>query len=181
MSVVDNVANPPDSEPLGRVAEDPEARDSLHEQARGHAWDWFKYHAKQRISMMRFYILSLGGAAGGIGYLLQQQEHCAAATLSLFAALMSFCFMRFDRRVSDLVKLGEKALRYEQNYLAVATGDQAFDICRHADTDRRPWPYSYSEILRLLLVSSCLMFIIGAAYSICQSRHLLFLIHNYHM
>ena len=153
--------------------------DTLHDHAREHAWDWFKYHAEQRISMMRFYILLLGGVAGGIGYLLHNQEHAAAATLSLFAALMSFCFIRFDKRVSDLVKLGEKSLCHEQRFLAEMTGNSAIDICERADVKYKSWPYTYSEILRLLLRSSCTLFVFSMVYSICQSHHALYLIHSH--
>ena len=74
-----------------------------------HAWDWWKYHADQRIALIRFYILTLGGVAAAVGWLLQQHESLLSALISGLGAILSFCFLRLGTRTADLVKL-EKTL-----------------------------------------------------------------------
>jgi hypothetical protein len=71
--------------------------DSARTQALDHAWNWWKYHADQRIAMVRFYLVALGAIAAGIGVLQQQERHVLCALLSLFGALSVFCFLRVDR------------------------------------------------------------------------------------
>jgi hypothetical protein len=147
-------------------------------EALDHAWNWFKYHADQRIAMVRFYIVALGGAAAGIGILFQHEQHFLCTCLSLFTALMSFSFLRIDQRTSDLVKIGENALRSEQSQLAVITGNQAFNMCRQADAKGTVRLYTYGEVFRLLLSSAMAMFLLMALFSLITSKHMLMLIHS---
>jgi hypothetical protein len=68
--------------------------DLARTQALDHAWNWWKYHGDQRITMVRFYLVTLGAIAAGIGVLQQQERHVLSASLSLFGALSAFCFLR---------------------------------------------------------------------------------------
>src|ERR1019366_1473384 len=88
--------------------------DAGRSEALDHAWNWFKFHASQRVAMVRFYLVALGAVAAGIGVLQEQERHVLCASLSLFGSVMSFCFLRIDRRTGILVKLGEQALSSEQ-------------------------------------------------------------------
>jgi hypothetical protein len=165
-----------DGEEKKRVEEDHDAA----KQSLDHAWAWFKYHAEQRVATMRFYVVALGGAAAGVGALNQGGQHMLCGGLSAFAALMSFCFLRMDRRSSDLVKFGEEALQFEQARLATATGNAALEICRKSTVNRRPWPYSFGQIMHLLLRSMILAFMLALIYSVASSEHILMLIHGWH-
>jgi len=75
-----------------------------------HAWRWFEYHANQRMTMIRFYLIVSGAIASGAGYLWISKEYLLSAILSAFGTIASLCFMRLDKRVSGLVKLGEDAI-----------------------------------------------------------------------
>jgi uncharacterized membrane protein YfcA len=116
-----------------------------------HAWTWWKYHADQRITLMKFYIVSLGGIAAGIGLLHQQKEHVLSAILSAFGAFLSFCFIRLDTRTSDLVKIGETALAHEHKRMALQTENEAMHLCIIADRKVRYWPYSYGQVIAAIL------------------------------
>ena len=144
-----------------------DAEDSS-KQALNHAWAWFKYHAEQRVTTMRFYLVALGGSAAGVGALNQAGQHILCGGLSAFGALMSFCFLRMDRRSSDLVKLGEEALKFEQTRLAKATGNAALEICSRSTPQPRPWPYTFGQTMQLLLRSIIVAFVLMALYSVAS-------------
>ena len=138
----------------------------LRQTALDHAWAWWKYHADQRIALVRFYIISLGSIAAGVGFLLQQKERFLAAILSLFGAFLSFCFLRLDTRTSDLVKIGEEALAYEHKQLVSATNNEAMNLCTIADNTRKYWPYSYGQIIATVLSVIIAIFILMAVVSL---------------
>lgn len=123
-----------------------------------HAWNWFKCHADQRMALFRFYVLVIGGLATAVGVLHQQKEDFICVVVSLFAAFVCFCFMRFDKRTSDLVRLGERAMRSEQQRLVRVTGNTDFDIALKADQLTGPWPYTYRRIIRALTLASSGLF-----------------------
>lgn len=143
-----------------------------------HAWDWFKCHADQRIALFRFYVVVIGGLAAGLGVLHQQKEHTVCAVLSLFAALVCFCFAHLDKRTSDLVRLGERAMRSEERKLAIATGNDDFDIALKADGLTGPWPYTYRRVIRVLMFSALLLFVLIALISFAESRHVIVMLHR---
>jgi hypothetical protein len=138
----------------------------LRQTALDHAWSWWKYHADQRIALIRFYILSLGGVAVGVGWLYQRHEHVLCAILSLFGALLSYCFFRLDVRTRDLLKVGEAALAPEQERMAAATGNEAMRLCRSADAQRGNYPYSYRQIIQLVLTTGAALFILMGLLSL---------------
>lgn len=131
-----------------------------------HAWDWWKYHAEQRIALVRFYIISLGGIAAAIGFLYQQKEQVLTAILSIFGAFLSYCFLRLDTRTGDLVKVGEAALAHEHQRMALTTNSTAIHLCAVADNQKKHWPYSYGEIISLVLGAIIAMFILMALFSL---------------
>jgi hypothetical protein len=123
-----------------------------------HAWHWFEYHANQRMTMIRFYIIVAGAIATGIGYLWQAEYYFLVSILSLFGTVTSFAFIRLDKRVSDLVHIGEAALKVTQKELATALGSADMNICVHANANRNAnnsrrqfWPYTYSENIQLII------------------------------
>jgi len=143
-----------------------------------HAWAWFKYHAEQRLTVLRFYILVIGGLATAVGVLHQQKEAFICVLASVFAAFVCFCFMRFDNRSSDLVHLGEGALRSEQRRLAILTKNDDFEMTLKADQLTGGWPYAYGRIIRALLGASLCLFVLFAAISAEESTGLLAIVRD---
>ncbi len=67
---------------------------------------------------------------------------------------------RLDRRTADLVKIGETALKAEQNRLVSETGSESLNIRELADNKKRCFPYSYKVNLGLLLYSAMTLFLL---------------------
>ena len=152
-----------------RLEDDEKARDEsikLEQTALDHAWAWWKYHAEQRVALIRFYILSLGSIAAAVGLLHQQKEHALCAILSGFGALLSFCFLRLDTRTSDLIKVGEAALAHEQERMALATDNEAMRLCAAADKLNGYRPYSYGQIIATILAVISGIFILMVVMSL---------------
>lgn len=140
---------------------------ATEEIALDHAWKWFEYHATQRMTMIRFYLISAGGITTGIGILLTTaHENLLSCLLSILGAVTSMAFKRLDKRVSDLVKIGEDALKPEQEKIGATLGSPSFEICRIAgEKPKDALLYSYGENFRLLFNTIFFGFIIVAAIS----------------
>jgi hypothetical protein len=124
---------------------------AIEELALGHAWNWFEYHATQRMTMLRFYLMAAGGVAAGVGVLLAANENFLAAIVSMVGMLTSFSFKRLDKRVSDLVKFGEDALKSEQLKMSTELKSQAWQICELAGViPRGARFYTYGQNFRFL-------------------------------
>ena len=134
-----------------------------------YAWRWFEYHANQRLTMIRFFLTIAAAIAAGTGYLWAKEMFFLSMWLGVFGFIASFAFMRLDSRVSDLVELGENALKLQQKLLAEKYGD-AFNICEKAEWRNIPghsayhkpygfrFPYSFSENLLILYTISMAAF-----------------------
>jgi len=144
-----------------------------------HAWDWFKCHADQRIALFRFYVIVVGGLAAAVGVLHQQKENLLCALLSIFAAFVCFCFMRLDRRTSDLVRLGEHAMTSEQKRLTAYTGNDHFDIALKSQKLTGSWPYTYGQVIRALLSTSAGLFVLFAIVSATEAKHVAMVLHDW--
>jgi hypothetical protein len=153
-----------------RLEDDDKARDEiqkLQQTALDHAWSWWKYHAEQRIALIRFYIIALGGVAVAVGWAYQREEYLLCFIISVFGALLSYCFVQLDARTSDLVKVGENALAPEQERMAAATDNEAMRLCRSADVQQGRFPYSYRKIMYVVLGTAAALFIIMGVVSLC--------------
>jgi hypothetical protein len=145
---------------------DPE-RPTVEKLALDHAWNWFEYHSTQRMMMIRFYLIAAGGIAAGIGALLSAHENVLASILSIVGVLTSLSFRKLDKRCSDLVKIGEGALKLEELKISTALGSPAFEMCRLGD--KKPngsLLYSYRQILGFLFAVVMSVFALTATISI---------------
>lgn len=122
--------------------------------ALNHAWDWFKYHAEQRMTMIRFSMAVIGATGAAVGYLIKQRQDFFSVLVSLFGAIVSYCLLRIDRRTADLVKIGEEALRVEERRLGLHAANDHLDFCTAANHAMqrycRKFPYSYSQNFQVI-------------------------------
>ncbi len=154
---------------ITRLEDEEKAREEvlkLQQTALDHAWTWWKYHAEQRIALIRFSIIALGGVAVAVGWAYQRREYFLCAIISIFGALLSYCFLRLDARTSDLIKVGETALEPEQERMAVVTGNDAIRLCRSADAQKGTYPYSYRQIIRVVLGTAIGLFVLMLLVSV---------------
>ncbi|HEY3637928.1 MAG TPA: hypothetical protein VGK90_07215 [Rhizomicrobium sp.] len=131
-----------------------------------HAWKWFEYHANQRMTMIRFYLTVAGAIATGVGYLWTSDQHALSGTLSFVGIVVSLCFARLDARVSQLIKVGEGALKGQQHIIASRLNNRNFAICEMADRLRADdgkrlhlFPHSYSENFKVMLYLAATVFL----------------------
>jgi hypothetical protein len=140
----------------------PTARDAYE-----HAWNWFKYHADQRLIMIRFSVLILGAIAVGIYYLHKDQENAFSLTLSIFGIIVAYSFLRLDLRTADLIKLGENALSEREDQIAQATNSSKINIFSETDKLRNQhcFPYTYRQNFRLLFTCVISLYLLIAIYN----------------
>ncbi len=147
------------------------ARDhKVEELALEHAWKWFEYHANQRMTMIRFYLTAAGGLAAGFGFLLSAHENIMSAFISIIGVFTSISFKNLDRRVSDLVKIGEEALKPQQSRFGRELKLAAFEICRIAgEKPKEAYFYTYGQNFRLLFNVLIVGFAMAAIVGLCKA------------
>jgi hypothetical protein len=135
-----------------------------------HAWKWFEYHATQRMTMLRFYLIAAGGIGAGVGVLLAANESFLAGAISVIGMLTSYSFKQLDRRVSDLVKIGEDALNSEQQKMSAELNSKVWKICKRGGVRRRgACLYTYGENLRFLFNVLTISFFLMALLSFVRA------------
>lgn len=83
---------------------------------RSYAWNYFAYHAEQRLKTFQFYLGLIAALAAGIVALLPKAQSNSLARLPSYGcfviAFLSLMFCWLDRRNARLAKNGEAALSY---------------------------------------------------------------------
>ena len=150
-------------------------------------WKLFELNANQRMTMIRFYLIAIGGIASGVGYLWQASLAGAGLSLCMLGVVTSWCFLRLDLRTSDLVKLGELAVQralmtdpsrgvpdpFELGSQLEHHSDQfakemcgSFPIARElaSHARRRHYPYTYDDNMCVLLCAVILAFFLAGGF-----------------
>lgn len=128
--------------------------------ALNHAWRWFEYHAAQRLSMIRFYLLIIGGAA--TAYFAALREFPAASVAAaFFGCVCSILFWRLDKRASYLVKLGERAITEQETLLAAHAQLRQIGITLSTE-NKEGVLTSYGQLLRAMFFLAFFVYL-GAA------------------
>jgi hypothetical protein len=61
-----------------------------------------------------------------------------------------------------LVKVGEDALAVEEELMGSVVGNRKIQLCRAAEEKKRYWPYSYGQVISLILKVTTIMFVVIA-------------------
>jgi hypothetical protein len=133
-------------------------------------WNWFKYHAEQRMTMIRYYLIIIGIC---ITVYFSALKYMPAASIgvSIFAIIVSILFGILDVRTSRLVKIGEQLLAKEQERLADHLGYQEVLLTKLADESAGSFVGSYGKAFRILFCSAGILFLAGIVAAICvQAR-----------
>ena len=144
------------------------------DEAGKHGWNWFQYHAGQRLIVFRFYLVVVAVLAAGLGASWKSLSIEAVSAFLLLVMAFSVIFWRLDERNRDLVKISEELLSNYENRLFFRTGDPTIRLTRgSALRDNRNKfvlfkMYSFKEVYRwifgtifsvatvtLVLVNSC--------------------------
>lgn len=133
-----------------------------------HAWNYFAFHAAQRISVFNFFIVFSGLIVAGLGASLTAPPRLSAfgIGLGLLLLLLSLVFWQLDRRVSFMIKHSEAALAAaEKASLSIAsqivsTEPAAFHAVKKK---RRLWTYGTS--FRFIFACTALIGLAGSSIS----------------
>lgn len=92
------------------VYNDQPSEPNTNEIALKYAWDWFSYHANQRLNEFHFFLIIIGFVI--IGYFKSMELELAyfSFLIGLFGALASIAFWFLDIRNEELVNCGRYAL-----------------------------------------------------------------------
>ena len=135
------------------------AAKSRSPEALKHAWDWFDLHAKQRMQTINFYIVLVGAIIAGSGAAIKDEQYAFSALLGVVLVLVSALFFAMDRRARILVRVGEAALRQEEDALASATGNKSLSMVEASDRSSAR-SITYGQIFYAMFVAFGL---VGAA------------------
>lgn len=129
--------------------------------ARDQAWNWFKYHADQRMTLIKFYITVIGFI--GVGYFVSLTSNYTflAAIVAFAGVAVSVCFWALDYRTSTLIKLGEDVLLKEQEKIRSNLGYPEIEIAKLSENNKLKLLGSYKRVFRLLFVVMIIISVIG--------------------
>lgn len=139
------------------------SQEYILEKGMDHAWEWFTLHATQRMQAVNFFLVAT--AFLSTAFVAALRFPVVAVGVSALGALFSLVFYRFEIRIQELLKAGEKALYPAQQKLADLTGVQEFRICEAVESARRPFT-KYSSVIRTLYGSTAVGFLLGLIYAI---------------
>jgi hypothetical protein len=142
------------------TTEDEEERNRLNDRVRPaaatYAWEYFKYHARQRQEVFRFFIIIVGSILAG--YIASSGTEALNGKRYIFGLLLivvSALFKRLDQRSHALIKLSETYLKDEEQLLQNdlnKIGLRGDDILILTKADykegRGPFPLNYIATFR---------------------------------
>lgn len=78
---------------------------------RDYAWDWFEYHAGQRMTAFRFFLIFLGILGVGLSTAFKDGHLLLAGGIAVVGAFVSVAFLMLEMRNEQLVDVGREALK----------------------------------------------------------------------
>lgn len=93
--------------------------DSQAETEQAYAWNWFSYHAGQRLTAFNFFLVILGAVLVGYVQAITNDLQALGVVLGLFGLLVSLAFWAIDVRNAELVACGRAALDKLEGSLSI--------------------------------------------------------------
>jgi hypothetical protein len=115
-----------------------------------HGWRWFEYHAQQRLTVFKYYLIIMGAIGVALYTLHTAQEHLFAAIAAASGVIASITFFALDHRVSQLVKLGEDLMSRQEAILQEGTGHSEALISKLSNQNQWKVLGSYRRAFRLI-------------------------------
>jgi hypothetical protein len=137
--------------------------DEIAKHARDHAWQWFSFHAAQRMQTFNFFLVATAFLVAAYASLFEKRP-AAACIVALLGAWMAFWFNRLDYRNRQLVKAGEDALTACEMRLAELAAIPALKIMKAVE-QAGPGASSYRVVIKTFQLTILLAFLVGAVYA----------------
>ncbi len=121
---------PPQQDP----PDEPDAPDRLDLELR-YAWDWFEYHARQRLMAFNFFLLLTSAVIVGYSSAATRDAPVLGASIALLGATVAAGFIAMDIRNTELVNYGVRALNAVETKLpglGIRTGNEAREALEEA-------------------------------------------------
>ncbi|MBA7670553.1 hypothetical protein ES703_78699 [subsurface metagenome] len=147
-------------------------------------WNYFQFHASQRLITFNFYIvISTAIAAGYIVTVGMNSIRMLAILLGFIISLLSFLFWKLDVRNKQMIKNAEEALKYlealtytprntkESNVLKIFTYEEEQTNRMKRSKSFWPWKnhYSYSKCFNIVFAVFGILGFFGVVYAIAIS------------
>lgn len=144
-----------------------------------YAWEWFKYHADQRMKLFQFFMVLSGALAAAYVTVMANERPDIGALVAFFLLVAAVIFKRFDDRNSDLIKISEAHLLVCEGIWAKDIG-RTIQLVEAADSKatnfaKRRFPtilYSYRQLVFAWYLSVLVLsfFMLGIALTQLCSR-----------
>ncbi|MCB2102852.1 MAG: hypothetical protein KDE22_18390 [Rhodobacterales bacterium] len=126
-------------------------------EARKYAWDWFIYHAKQRLDAFRFFLIITALLFTGYVKLYLEGHDYMAVLVCMIIMVTSILFYRLDVRNKQLIQVALAYIRDEDIFLSNELKNEKIMIATVSERDRR-FIASFTSIFRLFFI---LIFFLG--------------------
>jgi len=95
-----------------------------------YSWDWFAYHAQQRLTAFNFFLVLMGAVAVGYTQALTSDIPELGVAVGVLGAFVALAFWAMDVRNAELVACGRAALDHVEAKLALSIGSEANERVR---------------------------------------------------
>ncbi len=117
--------------------------DDMFSAAHDYAWNWFQYHAGQRMNVFRFYFIVIAILFVGMIKFYDDNQYVPLIILSLMVVVVSFLFYRLDTRSADLIKISERFLKKSEDRMSKLVGEE-IKLTAHADKKDNDFTKQYN-------------------------------------
>lgn len=135
-----------------------------------YAWDYFSYHASQRMQSFNFFLVSTAIILNGYLLCVEKKLYFPAIIIGILGFCFSICFLIIDNRNSQLVKNGEKALKH---YESLFWTDEQVQIITRDDERIQNTPRwkRVGPSFRVMITVSAIVFFLGIIFSGYMSKY----------
>jgi hypothetical protein len=148
---------------------------------RQYAWDYFHYHASQRLTTFNFYIIICTlGATGYVAAIKEERTEPFGIFMGLLLIVLSFIFWKLDLRNKQLIENAEDALKHLESETVLQETPESPHVLKiftyeEAQTNRakkkpksfRLWKphYSYSNCFNVIFFVFGALGLLAALYA----------------
>lgn len=138
------------------------------------SWNWFEFHARQRMTMFYNFLIITGILVNGYGIAAKEGFNGMAAAVSLLGLLQAVGFLMIDIRSRELIGYGEDALeKLERDFIFPDTfvsqairRDKVLGLLRRDSDLREGKAFSLSRLRKMKYWMRSMYLIVLAAFSL---------------
>ena len=138
--------------------------DSYSREALDHAWRWFELHARQRLQLVNFFLLSEAFLGSAYALALDAGRPIVSCAFALIGALTPIYFCLIEQRVRALLKAGEQAMEPFEEALASSTGTRAIRLVKGVEQPEAR--VKYSTAIRFIHATFGIGFALAFGYAL---------------